>query len=40
MDGQFNRIENQFDRQSNLIVGVIASFSAMFLGTIGFATWD
>ncbi len=30
----------QFDRQSNLILGILASFSAMFIGTLGFAFWD
>ena len=29
-----------FDRQSNLILGILASFSAMFIGTLGFAFWD
>ena len=40
MNTQFKRIEAQFDRLHNLMLGIIGAFVVLVTATIGFALWD
>jgi hypothetical protein len=40
MNAQFNRIDVQFGRMFNLMLGVVGAFAAIVASTIGFAIWD
>lgn len=40
MNAQFGRIEAQFDRLHNLMLGILGTFAALVAATIGFALWD
>ena len=40
MNAQFGRIEAQFDRLHNLMLGILGAFAALVVATIGFALWD
>ena len=40
MNKQFDRIDAQFDRIVNIMLGIFGAFAAMCGGTIWFALWD
>ncbi len=40
MNAQFGRIEAQFDRLYNLMLGIVGAFVVLVVATIGFALWD
>jgi len=40
IDKRFESIDDRFDQQQNLIIGILASFSALVIAIIGFALWD
>ena len=40
MNKQFDRVDAQFDRIVNIMLGIFGAFAAMCGGTIWFALWD
>lgn len=40
MNTQSGRIEAQFDRLYNLMLGIVGAFAVLVAATIGFALWD
>ena len=40
MNKQFDRVDAQFDRIVNIMLGILGAFAAMCGGTIWFALWD
>ena len=40
MNVQFDRMEAQFGRVVNLMLGIVGAFTALVATTIGFAIWD
>jgi uncharacterized protein YoxC len=40
MNKQFDRIDAQFDRVINVMLGILGAFTALAVLTIGFALWD
>ena len=40
INAQFGRIDAQFDRLFQLMLGILGAFTALVAATIGFALWD
>lgn len=40
MNLQFDRIDSQFDRLTNIMIGILAAFVTLVGGIIWFALWD